>query len=79
MVRIFCRLLLVQNPVRVGGCCSLHHLDNYGSFYWWALKGESVIINMSHWHLGKACNTHMRSTYSNTHINTENQTRILET
>lgn len=42
----------------VGGCYSSHHLDNYGSFYRWALKGESVIINMSHWHLGKACNTH---------------------
>lgn len=29
-----------------------------GFFYRWALKGESVIINMSHWYLRKACNTH---------------------
>lgn len=50
----------------VGGCDSSHHLDNYGSFYRWALKDESVITNMSHWHLGKACNTHTLR-HTNTH------------
>lgn len=52
----------------VGGCDSSHHLDNYGSFYRWALKDESVITNMSHWHLGKACNTH---THSDTQTHTD--------
>lgn len=41
----------------VGGCYSSHHLDNYGIFYRWAFKVESVIINMSHWHLGQAWNS----------------------
>lgn len=57
--------------VSVGGCCSSRHLgNNYGSFYRWALKAESVIINMSHWHLGEAVNTH-------THTNTETHTKAV--
>lgn len=58
----------------VGGCYSSHHLDNYGSFYRWALKGESVIINVSHWHLGKACYTYTH-VCMHKHTNTQTHTK----
>lgn len=83
LVDVYAKLCVcVHMHASVGGCYSSHHLDNYGSFYRWALKGESVIINMSHWYLRKACNTHTHThacTITQAPIHTQNQSCMQET